>query len=88
MSFLKSRYESIRSGAEIADIGFFLLRIVALAGAIAWLVATRASRETVATFLWISLFFVAYGLLIYALTIGELNLILKAKRGQLAGISA
>lgn len=67
MSFLKSRYESIRSGAEIADIGFFLLRIVALAGAIAWLVATSASRETAATFLRISLFFVAYGLLIYAL---------------------
>ena len=67
MSFLRSRYESIRSDVEIADIGFFSLRVIALAGTVAWLLATHASRETVTTFLRISLFFVAYGLLIYAL---------------------
>ncbi len=64
---LKSRYESIRNRIEIADIGFFFLRIVALAGTVAWLVVANVPRETAAVFLRISLFFVAYGLLIYAL---------------------
>ena len=67
MPTLKARYESVRSGLEIADIGFFALRIVALAGCIAWLLVAPVPRETEGTFLRIAAFFVAYGLLIYTL---------------------
>jgi len=64
---LKSRYESFRNGIDFADVGFFLLRIVVLAGAVAWILVAPVSRETASTFLRISVFFVSYGLLIYTL---------------------
>src|SRR4030065_932449 len=67
MTTLKCRYEAVRNGVEIADVGFFLLRVVALAGAVAWLLVAQVPPETVSTFLRIVAFFVAYGLLIYAL---------------------
>src|SRR4030065_2656848 len=67
MTTLKCRYEAVRNGVEIADVGFFLLRVVALAGAVAWLLVAQVPPETVSTFLRILAFFVAYGLLIYAL---------------------
>lgn len=66
MANRKSRYESVRSNIEIADIGFFVLRIVALAGTVAWLLVARVPGETVQTFLRIASFFLVYCLLIYA----------------------
>lgn len=73
MAAMKSRYETFRSGIEIADIGFFLLRIVALAGVVAWILVAPVSQETVSTFLGISIFFVSYGLLIYTLLFFRLD---------------
>ena len=67
MSTLKARYESVRSGFEIADIGFFALRVIALAGTIGWLLVAPVPRETVSSFLWIAVFFLSYCILGYAL---------------------
>ncbi len=67
MSTLKARYESVRSGFEIADIGFFVLRVIALSGTIGWLLVAPVPRETVSTFLRIAGFFLAYCVLVYAL---------------------
>jgi signal transduction histidine kinase len=67
MLTLKARYESVRSGFEIADIGFFLLRIIALSGTVGWLLVAPVPRETVSTFLRIAGFFLAYCVLVYAL---------------------
>src|SRR5659263_410894 len=67
MSTLKARYESVRSGIEIADIGFFVLRIIALSGTVGCLLVAPVPRETVSTFLWIAGFFLSYCVLGYAL---------------------
>jgi len=67
MSTLQSRYESVRKDFEIADVGFFGLRVVALAGTIAWFLVAPVPKDSAAIFLRIAAFFVAYGLLIYAL---------------------
>ncbi|MGZ8473796.1 MAG: histidine kinase dimerization/phospho-acceptor domain-containing protein, partial [Candidatus Deferrimicrobiaceae bacterium] len=67
MSSLKARYETVRSGFEIADLGFFLLRLIALAGTIGWLLVAPVPRETVSTFLWIAGFFLSYCVLGYGL---------------------
>jgi len=67
MSTLKARYESVRSGFEIADIGFFLLRLIALAGTVGWLLVASVPPETVSTFLWIAGFFLSYGVSGYTL---------------------
>ena len=67
MSTLKARYESVRSGFEIADIGFFALRVIALAGTVGWFLVAPVPRETVSSFLWIAVFFLSYCVLGYAL---------------------
>ena len=67
MSALKARYESVRSGFEIADIGFFALRVVALAGTVGWLLVAPVPRETVSSFQWIAAFFLSYCVSGYAL---------------------
>ncbi|HLO10250.1 MAG TPA: hypothetical protein VK303_06175, partial [Desulfobacteria bacterium] len=67
MSTLKTRYESVRSGFEIADIGFLALRVIALAGTVGWLLVAPVPRETVSSFLWIAVFFLSYCVLGYAL---------------------
>ncbi|RJP23356.1 MAG: sensor histidine kinase [Deltaproteobacteria bacterium] len=67
MSTLKARCESVRSGFEIADIGFFLLRLIALAGTVGWLLVAPVPPETVSIFLWIAGYFLCYGVLGYAL---------------------
>jgi signal transduction histidine kinase len=67
MSILKARYESVRSGFEIADIGFFVLRLIALAGTVGWLLVAPVPRETVLSFLGIAGFFLSYCVLGYAL---------------------
>jgi signal transduction histidine kinase len=69
MAERESRYESVRKNLEIADIGFFGLRVIALGGTVAWLLAAAVPRETVSIFLRIASFFLAYCLLIYALLI-------------------
>lgn len=67
MSALRSRYDSVRSGFEIADAGFLALRVVALGGTVAWLLVAPVSRETVSTFLRIAGFFLVYCALGYTL---------------------
>ena len=67
MPTLKARYESVRSGFEIADIGFFLLRLIALAGTVGWFLVAPIPPETVSIFLWIAGFFLSYGVLGYTL---------------------
>ena len=42
MLTLKARYESVRRDFEIADIGFFVLRIIALSGTVGWLLVAPA----------------------------------------------
>jgi len=54
MSTLKTRYESVRSSFEIADIGFLALRVIALAGTVGWLLVAPVPRETVSSFLRIA----------------------------------
>jgi len=63
---LKARYESVRSGLEIADTGFFVLRLIALAGTVGWLLVAPVPPETVPTFLRIAGFFLFYCVLGYA----------------------
>lgn len=67
MPTLKARYESVRSGLEIADIGFFVLRVIALSGTIGWLLVAPVPRETVSAFLRIAGFFLTYCVLVYTL---------------------
>jgi signal transduction histidine kinase len=67
MSTLKARYESVRSGFEIADIGFLFLRIIALSGTVGWLLVAPVPGETVSTFLRIAGFFLSYCVLMYTL---------------------
>jgi signal transduction histidine kinase len=67
MSILKARYDSVRSGFEIADIGFLVLRVIALSGTVGWLLVAPVPRETVSTFLWIAGFFLFYLVVGYAL---------------------
>ncbi len=67
MTTLSSRYESVRRDLEIADAGFCLLRIAALAGIVFWLLAAPVPPESVPVFVRIAAFFVLYGLFLYAL---------------------
>src|SRR5512145_823212 len=67
MPILKDRYESVRSGFEIADVGFLVLRVIALTGTVGWLLVAPVPRESVPTFLWIAGFFLGYCVLGYAL---------------------
>ncbi len=67
MTTLSSRYESIRGSVEVADVGFILLRAVALAGTIAWVLAAPIPPDTVSVFLRIAAFFVLYGFFLYGL---------------------
>ena len=83
MPTLKARYESVRRDFEIADIGFFLLRIIALAGTVGWLLVAPVPRETVSTFLRIAGFFLAYCLLVYTLLFFRFD----RKEGHLPALS-
>jgi len=67
MSTLRARYESVRSGFEIADAGFLVLRFIALAGTVGWLLVAPVPRDTVSTFLRIAGFFLSYCALGYTL---------------------
>jgi signal transduction histidine kinase len=64
---LARRWNAIRDRIEIADIGFLLLRIAALAGNIGWLLFAGMSAEAARAFLWTSLYFIAYNLVLYVL---------------------
>ncbi|NJD61324.1 MAG: sensor histidine kinase [Deltaproteobacteria bacterium] len=66
---LESRWSTIRDRTEIADVGFFLLRVTALAGNFGWLLITELSAERARTFHWIILYFIAYNLVLYLLLI-------------------
>lgn len=67
MPTLKARFESIRREFEMADTGFFVLRIIALSGTVGWLLVAPVPRETVSIFLRIAGFFLVYCVLVYAL---------------------
>ena len=67
MTTLKARYESVRSGLEIADIGFLALRGIALAGTVGWFLLAPGPRDSTSIFLWIAGFFLAYCASGYAL---------------------
>jgi signal transduction histidine kinase len=69
MADRESRYESVRKNLEVADAGFFVLRVIALAGTVAWLLAAAPPRDTVSSFLRIAAFFLAYNVLLYALLV-------------------
>jgi signal transduction histidine kinase len=64
---LESRWKAIRERIEIADVGFFLLRVTALAGNFAWLLFAGLSPEQARAFQWITLYFVAYNVALYLL---------------------
>jgi len=67
MPTLKARYEAVRREFEMADTGFFILRIIALSGTVGWLLVAPVPPETVSTFLRIAGFFLVYCVLVYAL---------------------
>jgi signal transduction histidine kinase len=67
MPTLKTRYESVRRGFEIADAGFLILRIVAFAGTVGWRLVAPVPPETFSAFFWIDAFFLAYCIAMYAL---------------------
>lgn len=67
MSALKDQIESVRSGHDMADVGFLALRVVTLAGTVGWLLVAPLSRESASSFPWIAGFFLAYCVLGYAL---------------------
>jgi signal transduction histidine kinase len=64
---LESRWSAIRDRTEIADVGFLLLRVAALAGNFGWLFFGGLPAESARAFLWISLYFIAYNLILYTL---------------------
>jgi signal transduction histidine kinase len=64
---LESRWSAVRDRIEIADVGFLLLRIAALAGNFGWVLFAEMSPEGVRAFLWISVYFLAYNLALYLL---------------------
>ncbi len=61
----ESRWNAIRDQIEIADIGFFLLRIIALAGSLGWVLFAGMSEDSARAFLRISVYFIAYNLVLY-----------------------
>jgi signal transduction histidine kinase len=64
---LAGRWSAIRDRIEIADVGFLLLRITALAGNVGWLLFVGMSAEAARAFLRTSLYFIAYNLVLYLL---------------------
>lgn len=64
---LERRWEAIPDRIEIADVGFFLLRIAALAGNFGWLLFAGMSAEGARAFLRIAFYFIAYNLVLYLL---------------------
>lgn len=62
---LERRWGTIRDRIEIADVGFFLLRVAALGGNIGWLIFAGMPAESARAFFWISLYFIAYNLVLY-----------------------
>jgi signal transduction histidine kinase len=64
---LDRRWRAIRGRVEIADVGFLLLRIAALAGNVGWLLFARMDAEDARAFLAIAFYFIAYNLVLYIL---------------------
>ncbi len=67
IAYLRTRLDAMRREADLADIGFFLLRIVTLPGILAWLFLDRESPERLAVYWRIAAYFAAYGFLLYLL---------------------
>ena len=64
---LKVRWTTLRSEFDLADVGFLLLRAVALLGIFAWLYLSGVPRGRLGIYYGISGYFVAYGFLLYLL---------------------
>ncbi len=61
------RWDAIRKEIEAADVGFLLLRVVALAGIPAWILFEEISPERAGAFYGIAAYFIAYCVFLYAL---------------------
>jgi len=62
---MKTQWLKVKSGAEISDVAFVVLRIVIFAGGIGWIVFSNLSPETFKHISGIFLYFTIYSLLIY-----------------------
>lgn len=62
---LKKRCGAMRREADFADVGFLLLRVVALLGMFAWLFLAEEAEEALRVYYGIAAYFAAYGLLLY-----------------------
>jgi len=62
---VKTQWLKVRSGAEISDVAFVVLRIVIFAGGIGWLVFSNISPDTFRHISAIFLYFALYSILIY-----------------------
>ena len=64
---LKMRWTALRGAFDLADIGFLLLRVVALLGIFAWLYLAGVPRERLGIYYAVCGYFVAYGVVLYLL---------------------
>ncbi len=64
---IRERWEEIRKEAEIADLGFLILRVVVLAGGYGWLMFTNMPQEHTSKVSSILKYFISYCSLIYLL---------------------
>ncbi|GBE35130.1 sporulation kinase E [bacterium BMS3Bbin06] len=61
----KEKWERIKRETEIADLGFLILRVIALVGGYGWLVFSNIPEENIGVFSLILKYFIAYCFLIY-----------------------
>ncbi|MBI4654400.1 MAG: GHKL domain-containing protein [Nitrospirae bacterium] len=64
---LKGRYEKVKLYIERADIIFFVLRVVVLAGGIAWLIFSDISQSSARDVTNLFIYFTVYSIFIYLL---------------------
>jgi signal transduction histidine kinase len=62
---IKTQWLKVKSGAEISDVAFVVLRIVIFVGGIGWLVFSNISPDTFKHISIIFLYFAVYSVLIY-----------------------
>jgi signal transduction histidine kinase len=62
---IRTQWIKVKSGAEISDVAFIVLRIVIFAGGIGWLIFSNLSPDTFKHISGIFLYFAIYSLLIY-----------------------
>jgi signal transduction histidine kinase len=65
LNTIKTQWFKVKSGAEISDVAFVVLRIVIFAGGIGWIVFSNLPPDTFKHISGIFLYFAIYSLLIY-----------------------